>query len=252
MTQVPSTKQATKDGGSQQFPLSLRKLSLLLESKWTTNTLLCLQLGVLSNLKKKKKRINLATKGIFYKNVQHAEAGHYQGWQLLIAGGRWHRLTTCETPPSSFCFALPRQGTPWRLITTVALLPCCRQLSLFLSNVTLCYVTMATPGHHSEECHRETGRGKNGSRAKPLPVTGNFWGGKRASSHFMEGETEEWTKALLPSGEWRSKPPNFRTTPCPALCSLVDMAVAQSFDKRASRHQTGWVLWYFVGKPRTP
>lgn len=134
----------------------------------------------------------------------------------------------------------------------MALLPCCRQLSLFLSNVTLCYVTMATPGHHSEECHRETGRGKNGSRAEPLPVTGNFWGGKRASSHFMEGETEEWTKALLPSGEWRSKPPNLRTTPCPALCSLIDMAVAQSFDKRASRHQTGWVLWYFVGKPRTP
>ena len=78
MTQVPSTKQATKDGGSQQFPLSFRKLSLLLESKWTTNILLCLQLGVLSN-KKKKKRTNLATKGIFYKNAQHAEAGHYQG-----------------------------------------------------------------------------------------------------------------------------------------------------------------------------
>ena len=95
-----------------------------------------------------------------------------------------------------------------------ALLPRCRQLSLFLSNVTLCCVTMATAGHHSEECHGETGRGKNGSRAEPLLVTGNFWGGKRASSHFMEGETEEQTKALLSSWEWRSKPPNLRTTPC--------------------------------------
>ena len=65
---------------------------------------------------------------------------------------------------ASFVASLPRQGPPQGLIATPALPPRCHQSSLFLSNITLCGVAMATVGHQLEECNRETGGRKRNSQ----------------------------------------------------------------------------------------
>lgn len=57
---------------------------------------------------------------------------------------------------------------------------------------------MATVGHHLEECNRGTGgKEKQQSRAELFLVMSHFWGGRRASPHFTEGETEERAKCSL-------------------------------------------------------
>lgn len=79
---------------------------------------------------------------------------------------------------SFFCCLSAQAGLSSEANHHSALLPCCHQLSLFLGNITLSCVTMATVGHHLEACNRETGgKGKEQSRSEPLLVTSNFRGG---------------------------------------------------------------------------
>lgn len=127
-----------------------------------------------------------------------------------------------------------------------ALLPCCHQLSLFLGNITLCCVTMATVGHHFEECNRETGgKGKEQSRAEPLLGTRNFWGGRWASSHFMEGETEERTNSLLITVNGGAECKTWHPHPTPGAVLLVDRKVTEPLQEASSLRETnkqrrGW------------
>lgn len=79
---------------------------------------------------------------------------------------------------SSFCCLSAQTGLSSEANHHSALLPCCHQLSLFLGNITLSCVTMATQGHHLVECNRETGgKGKEQSRSEPLLIAIHFPGG---------------------------------------------------------------------------
>lgn len=77
---------------------------------------------------------------------------------------------------------------------------------------------MATVGHQWEECNRGPGGGeaKEQPGTEPLLVSSNFRGGGRASSHFVEGETEEQARALSGSweGRWQPRPTQGAVLPC--------------------------------------
>lgn len=149
---------------------------------------------------------------------------------------------------SFFCCLSAQAGLSSEANHHSALLPCCHQLSLFLGNITLSCVTMATVGHHLEACNRETGgKGKEQSRSEPLLVTSNFWGG------FFP---------FYGRGNWGTdqnvKPDNH--TRHTGLCSLLTgSGLSHSFqqvsrvrqtNKQANTYRRGWGLWYDVDEPR--
>lgn len=75
MTQAPRIKQATEMSLSQWFlPLIFQEIELTARMEINNKYLLHLKPGALSNKKiKKKKRENVTTKCIFYKNVTHSD-----------------------------------------------------------------------------------------------------------------------------------------------------------------------------------
>lgn len=241
----PKYKAGYRNKTESTIPLIFQEIELTARIEINNKYLLHLKPGALSN-----KKGQTWQTCIFYENVRR--------WYRTSLGNMiancWKQVASLPDllnqtgPPfpsfmprtASFVTSLPRQGTPQRLITIRALLPCCHQLSLFLSNITLCCVTMATVGHHFEECNRETGgKEKQQSRAELLLVMSNVWGRRCASSHFTEGETEEWAKCslwFLCMEEQNVKPDNH--TLHTGLCSLVDQELTEPFQQASNVRET--------------
>lgn len=120
---------------------------------------------------------------------------------LLNASGRLpeilHPTAPSFTREQVLLLPLCPDGVLLRGSSHWALLPCHHHLSLFLSKVTLCCVSMVTMGHHFEECNREMGRKAKSQSliCSWAPATSEMH--TFGSSHFMEGEADEWASAPL-------------------------------------------------------
>lgn len=174
-------------------------------------------------------------------------------------------LTTCSIKLAlpglpSGAASPPRQGPPQSLITTLALLPRCRQLSLFLSNVTQGCVTMATAGHRFEECNREKrerkkkSHGLDGSWSRATSEVAN-----RLLPILRRGRLRNGRKLpLLPGKEeqtgnktWWPRPA--QGTVLPFWCGARGAISQASIVKHRNKHTTErGVLSYPVDEPRDP